>query len=145
MAPRSTVTEFRRWVLDEAPVAPGRRALSQATTDRTALDSVTDTATEERPVSSADENPDMPRTRRMATTGHRPRRKARRPADREADAIALLTANPGMNGAELGRALRVSERTGRRYHERLTARLTTPPALDPADAAVPALAEGDAS
>jgi hypothetical protein len=143
MAPPSTVTGFRGWVLDEAPVAPGRRALPAGTTDRPALTPAADTPPDERPDTAADGNADTPRsperTRRPATTGRSRRRKAGRPADREADALELLTANPGMNGAELGRALRVSERTGRRYHERLTART----ALDPADVA--ALTEGDAS
>lgn len=147
MDPPSTVKGFREWVLDEAPVAPGRRAVRQAI-DHPALTPAPDPTTTPRPVTGPDDQTDTPRptprTRRTATTGHRSRRKTGRPADREADAVALLTANPGMNGAELGRALRVSERTGRRYHERLTARLA-PPALDPADAAVPALAEGDAS
>jgi hypothetical protein len=49
------------------------------------------------------------------TTGHR--------TDRDADARALLAAHPEMTGTELGLRLKVSDRTGRRIHARVTALL----------------------
>jgi hypothetical protein len=56
----------------------------------------------------------------------RHRSKSTRPASRRQDAVALLTADPDMTGAELGRRLKVSERTGRRIHEQVRSQLTAP-------------------
>lgn len=74
------------------------------------------------------------------TDNDTPKRPARRPAkkrtasgrraDKEAEALKLLTAEPNLSGAELGRRLRVSDRTGRRLHGRVSQRLATENALD---------------
>jgi len=45
----------------------------------------------------------------------------RSPADTEAAALAVLSGQPGISGTELGRAVGVSERTGRRLLARLSA------------------------
>jgi hypothetical protein len=76
------------------------------------------------------DRPTRPATKRRTTR--------RRPMDNTAKAVALLTDYPDMNGAELGRRLKVSDRTGRRLHARATALIngTTDPS---------ARAEGDAS
>jgi hypothetical protein len=55
-------------------------------------------------------------------------RKVDKTTDKRADkARALLAADPGMSGAELGRRLRVSERTGSRLRARLTQTTETTP------------------
>ncbi|MCO6010565.1 DUF2637 domain-containing protein [Actinoallomurus purpureus] len=86
---------------------------------------------------SAGEQADMPPTpaRHSATrtADTRPSTKAAigkaRMADRQADkARALLSADPEMTGAELGRRLKVSERTGLRLRTRILAELDEPTA-----------------
>ena len=56
--------------------------------------------------------PDIP----AATT----RQKRRTQADIEAEALAVLSRQPGISGAELGRSVGVSDRTGQRLLTRLT-------------------------
>ncbi|MFG2002117.1 hypothetical protein ACGFNU_23495 [Spirillospora sp. NPDC048911] len=129
MAPSSTVRGFRSWVLDEAPVAPGRRALP-ARRDLPALPAPRATGTDTAPDNKADTTPDSqadkaaraPRPVSATRTATRPAPKRGTRPDKVADkARALLTADPDMTGAELGRRLKVSERTGSRLRNRLTA------------------------
>jgi hypothetical protein len=49
LAPPSTITGFRTWVLDECPVAPGRTAAVQAPADRRALPPPNDQRRKRRP------------------------------------------------------------------------------------------------
>ncbi len=165
LAPRSTAKGFRAWVLASAPVAPGQHAPALPVADRIALPAATDThadtGADNRPATTPatntagtpDGGPDTARpprrTSRATTTGRRSGRKtgrkAARPADREADALALLSAEPDLTGAELGRRLRVSERTGRRLHARVSALLTnSPDATTTTTAPAAVTAEGDA-
>jgi hypothetical protein len=60
------------------------------------------------------------RSRRRTANGHKGGRKRRSTADMEADAVAVLSGQPGISGADLGRAIGVSPRTGRRLRSRVT-------------------------
>ncbi|KAB2390497.1 hypothetical protein [Actinomadura montaniterrae] len=154
MAPSSTVRGFRAWVLDEAPVAPGRRALPSrpelpalpAPRD-TESDSVGDTEsdsvgdTESDSVGDAgrdgegDATGDSNRDRTGDTTPDadretlrdskprraRPRRRTSGATTTADKARALLAADPTMSGAELGRRLKVTPRTGQRLYAQITA------------------------
>ncbi|MBC6461470.1 hypothetical protein [Actinomadura sp. HBU206391] len=138
LAPVTTTKGLRRWVLDEAPIAPGRRAVHGRTelpalpaphTGPTTADTVPDAGTDTDSDTAADRAPDTPaeppRQHRTANTTRKTGAKTGRAAARQKDkARALLTAEPTMTGAELGRRLKVSDRTGRRLHSRITTELT---------------------
>ncbi|KAB2380651.1 hypothetical protein [Actinomadura montaniterrae] len=145
MAPWSTVREFRTWVLDEAPVAPGRRALSPRPelpalpaprdTGRDSTgdagrdgegDATGDSNNDRTGDSTPDADPDADRdTAGDAVRDRTPRRA--RPRRRTGGATtadkarALLAADPTMSGAELGRRLKVTPRTGQRLYAQITA------------------------
>ncbi|MFG1997698.1 hypothetical protein ACGFNU_00965 [Spirillospora sp. NPDC048911] len=148
MAPVTTVKGFRAWVLDEAPIAPGRRAITQrdlpalpapdsATTadtrpaavadnpSDTTTDTDADNATADAAGRRSDERADS-KTGRVSV-----RKSAKRSANKSdkttARARALLAANPEMSGADLGRRLKVSERTGSRLRARLLPEVTAAP------------------
>lgn len=138
MAPVSTVRGFRAWVLDEAPVAPGRRALpprpdlpalpAPRDTD-TGSDSKDDTGRDAESDSKSDSNGDGKGDGKGDTasdgdrvTKPRPRRASKTTGKTTADkARALLAADPSLSGAELGRRLKVTPRTGQRLHAQITA------------------------
>jgi hypothetical protein len=135
LAPWSTLVGFRRWVVDTAPVAPGRRAA-----DSRGIGPDTQMVTFNGfgrwvvdPDTPPDSKPDTQAVTAAANgrTPRRPQRPASRPkvtgqrgaikADRQAErARVLLAADPAMSGAELGRRLKVSARTGRRLKDQLT-------------------------
>jgi len=64
---------------------------------------------------------DAPAKRPSRATRGAPRRRQARPAgpDIEASALAVLARRPGVSGADLGRAIGVSPRTGQRLMARL--------------------------
>jgi hypothetical protein len=109
------------------PVADTRPALKGASGG-----AVADTGTSEQ----ADKAPTPARRGATRTADTRPATRTAtskaRTADRQADkARALLSADPAMTGAELGRRLKVSERTGLRLRSRILADQPAPDA--PAD------------
>ncbi|MES9606165.1 hypothetical protein [Actinomadura sp. NPDC000929] len=133
MAPVSTVRGFRAWVLDEAPVAPGRRALPSRP-DLPALlaprdtgrdskgDAEDDTRRDGRGEGKGDGNRDTARDGDRVSKPRRPRPRRRTGGATTADkARALLAAEPSLSGAELGRRLKVTPRTGQRLHAQITA------------------------
>ncbi|MEU8303921.1 hypothetical protein AB0C84_10190 [Actinomadura sp. NPDC048955] len=133
MAPVSTVRGFRAWVLDEAPVAPGRRALPSRP-DLPALpaprdtgrdstgDAEGDTRRDSRGEGKGDGNRDTARDGDRVSRSRRPRPRRRTGGATTADkARALLAAEPSLSGAELGRRLKVTPRTGQRLHAQITA------------------------
>lgn len=102
------------------PVSANRPALKGGT-GRTVAD--TDTARQ------ADTTPTPARRTRTTRPATKPATSKARAADRQADkARTLLSADPAMTGAELGRRLKVSERTGLRLRRRILAELDQPPA-----------------
>ncbi|KAB2371126.1 DUF2637 domain-containing protein [Actinomadura montaniterrae] len=160
MAPWSTLGGFRDWVLDEAPVAPGRRALPtpdkahgkarkklpalpwRRDTDRdTEADTGADSGHDSNDAdgdSHPDTTPDTDRDTDAdnngdSNGGNGPdgKRRVSRPRRRSGGkttgktaldkARALLAADPTMSGAELGRRLKVSDRTGQRLYAQITA------------------------
>jgi hypothetical protein len=147
--PRRTRALYRLGELTPTPTDPPANA-ADATADVSAV-RMADTAPTARPARRPATRPAAART--GVRTGKA--RGSGRPADREADALALLTADPNLSGAELGRRLGVTERTGRRIHERVKPLLTptpdapaTLPAFAPAEtatAAAPAALEGTAA
>ncbi|HEU5161146.1 MAG TPA: hypothetical protein VFU43_29390 [Streptosporangiaceae bacterium] len=149
-----TVKGFRSWVLDEAPVAPGRRARNTGhdTGHDTSHDTGRDSKGDTNGDTSRDADPDTSRDITGDSTSGRKgngtggssgdtvaRRSRRRTGAKTAKtataerARVLLAAEPEMSGAELGRRLRVSDRTGQRLYAQLaadpaTATTTTRPA-----------------
>jgi hypothetical protein len=154
LAARSTMGGFRAWVIETAPVAPGRRAAptpvelstftgfgrwvvdppaqpdtggaGQADTRADTVAGQPDTKAV-TPAGTADKPPVVRGGHVRPVRRSRPARPASRPdntADNTADkARAMLAAEPDMSGAELGRRLGVSERTGRRLYARITGRI----------------------
>ncbi|MGI5322056.1 hypothetical protein [Actinomadura nitritigenes] len=141
----STMSGFRAWVLDEAPVAPGRRALP-ARTELPALPPGRDTDRDDNDDTARDGNGD-PETdsgrdgegdgandskddgKGDADRDGKPRRA--RPRRRTGTATTadkarkLLAADPSLTGAELGRRLKVTPRTGQRLYAQITADTAT--------------------
>jgi hypothetical protein len=126
LAPAETAKGLRRMVLNAAPLPgaqqdrPALEVISEAATDAAPIvlsgtpDDALPAATDDATVSG---HPDMPAaTRRRDTT----RQKRRTQADIEAEALAVLSRQPRVSGAELGRSVGVSGRTGQRLLTRLT-------------------------
>ena len=107
----AVVPEAVEATAEGAPVA-----LSDATAP--ALPAAADGA----PVTGHPDTPDA--TQRRATARHtrdrQTRQKRRTQADIEAEALAVMSRHPGISGAELGRSVGVSGRTGQRLLTRLT-------------------------
>jgi hypothetical protein len=82
-----------------------------------APDDVFPAATDDARVSGHLGMPDATRRRHTRDTT---RQKRRTQADIEAEALAVLSRQPGISGAELGRSVGVSDRTGQRLLTRLT-------------------------
>lgn len=133
MAPSSTVRGFRAWVLDEAPVAPGRRALPSGpdlpalpAPHDTGRDSNGDVEGDSGRDSQSDGTGDGKRDRKGDTGRDNSPRRAR-PRRRTGGATtadkarALLAADPSLTGAELGRRLKVTPRSGQRIYAQITA------------------------
>lgn len=129
----STMSGFRAWVLDEAPVAPGRRALPARTelpalppgrdTDRDACD---DTARDGNGAPESDGEGDGKSDTDRDGKPRRARPRRRTGTATTADkARKLLAADPSLTGAELGRRLKVTPRTGQRLHAQITADTAT--------------------
>ncbi|MGI5324072.1 hypothetical protein [Actinomadura nitritigenes] len=138
MAPWSTVRGFRAWVLDEAPVAPGRRALPSRPEwpalpaprdtegDRAGdvwRDAEGDATGDSNRDRTGDSTPDAHRdtVRDSKPRRARPRRRTGGATTTADKARALLAADPTMSGAELGRRLKVTPRTGQRIYAQITA------------------------
>ncbi|MBO2456573.1 hypothetical protein [Actinomadura violacea] len=133
----STMSGFRAWVLDEAPVAPGRRALP-ARPELPALPPGSDTTHDGNGDGGRDADDDTGRdgandgkgdADRDADRDGKPRRA--RPRRRTGTATTadkarkLLAADPSLTGAELGRRLKVTPRTGQRLYAQITADTAT--------------------
>jgi hypothetical protein len=116
-----TIRGFRAWVLDEAPVAPGRRAADH--TPDTTSDGQRDTSRDGKNDSTGDTAPDNASDGKGDATARRSRSRRRAGAKTATveRARRLLAADPGMSGAELGRRLKVSDRTGQRLYAQLAA------------------------
>ena len=133
---------------DRPALEAGTSDMPAATVADTTPDTEADTTSDTAPDTPTDTTPDIDKPRVSAT--RRPRPSARRTggksakrADRLADkARALLTVDPDMTGAELGRRLKVSERTGARLRARVLT--TTSPTHEPAPEPAMAAAGGDA-
>ncbi len=97
---------------DADPVAPGSRAVTGQGPDSHR----TGDAPARPPASRSG-----PRPKRAAST----RTRRRSDADLEAEALSVMTGRPELSGAELGRVLGVSERTGQRVRARLAAPAST--------------------
>ncbi|SEG90977.1 Protein of unknown function [Thermomonospora echinospora] len=128
---------------DRPAIEAGTPELADTPAD-TAPDNGADTAPNTMTDTAPDSTPDngdrtVSAIKRSRPSARRTGGKSAKRSDRLADkARALLTANPDMTGAELGRRLKVSERTGARLRARVLT--TTNPTHEPAAAA----AGGDA-
>ena len=95
------------------------RHVYQLAVDRHEARSRTGQPTADRPATKAATDRPAKRTRPPA----KPASGRRSQADIEAEALAAMAAHPQMSGAELGRVLGVSDRTGRRLADRLGGRV----------------------
>ena len=89
LAPRSTAAGFRAWVVEECPVAPGRRAARPAGPGRPGDDLPDDRTTAG---GSSHETPHRPNGRGRSAGGHRRLSRSRRPSGRVPRGGATKTA-----------------------------------------------------
>ncbi|WP_289007938.1 DUF2637 domain-containing protein [uncultured Thermomonospora sp.] len=137
LAPAPLASSGERAVLadaDRPTIEPGPTGMAD-TPPAPVADSTPDTTSETVTAAPPGEpDTDTPQMSGEVSAAKRPRAATRRSggksakrSDRLADkARALLAANPDMSGAELGRRLKVSERTGSRLRARLIAQTNTP-------------------
>jgi hypothetical protein len=105
VAPRSTLTGFRAWVIEECPVAPGRRASHPAPAARPA---VPPGATLPQLAASVPGSARGSRKRRSAGTGQ-PAAAARPRVTKTARFLALVTKEHGpLAAVPLGQVARIS-------------------------------------